>query len=68
MAVSITSGTPDFAPFTTARVVFPIFGVVFIVAAVGWGIHCHSRAMKYDAAFRAYQARRSQVAPEQFRG
>jgi len=67
MAVSITSGAPDFGPFAIARLVFPLFGVLFILAAVGWGIYCHSRAQKYDAAFRAYRTRRNQVAPEQFR-
>jgi hypothetical protein len=68
MAFSITSGAPDFGPFAIAQVVFPLFGVVFILAAIGWGVHCHSRAQKYDAGYRAYQARRSQVAPEQFQG
>lgn len=67
MAVSITSGAPDFGPFAIARLVFPLFGVVFIMAAVGRGIYCYSRAQKYDEAFRTYQTRRSQVAPEKFR-
>jgi hypothetical protein len=66
MAVAITSEAPDFGPFAIAQVIFPLFGMVFIVAAVGWGVHCYSRAQKYDAAFRAYRARRRQVAPEQF--
>jgi hypothetical protein len=63
MAVSITGGAPNEGPFVIGKVVFPLFGVVFIAAVVGWGIHCQSRAMKYDAAFRAYRDRRSQMAP-----
>jgi hypothetical protein len=68
MAIAITSGGPDFGPFATARAVFPLFGVVFIVAAIGWGVYCYTRAQKYDAAFRAYQARRRQVALEHPQG
>jgi hypothetical protein len=68
MAVAVTSAAPDFGPFAIVRVVFPLFGVVFVAAAIGWGVYCLSRARKYDAAFRLYQARRRQVAPESFQG
>jgi hypothetical protein len=68
MAIAITSGAPDFGPFAMAKTVFPLFGVVFIVAAIGWGVYCYTRAQKYDAAFRAYQARRRRMAPERPQG
>lgn len=67
MAVSITGSGPDFGPFAISKVVFPLFGVVFIAAAIGWGMYCHARAQKYEEALRAYQARRSKVTREQFR-
>ena len=64
MAASITSGAPGFGPFGLVQVVFPLFGVVCTVTAIGWGVRCYLRAQKYDAAFRAYQVRRNQVAGE----
>jgi hypothetical protein len=65
MAVSITSGGPDFGGFSVAKVFFPLFGVVFTVGAIVYGIHIYSRAQKYQAAFAAYKARRARVKPEQ---
>lgn len=64
MAVAMTSDAPDFGAFSVAKVFFPLFGVVFTVAAIGFGIHAHSRAQKYEAAFAAYKARRARVKPE----
>jgi hypothetical protein len=68
MAVSITSGAPDVGPFSIARVFFPLFGVLFILIAVGWGVYCVSRAHKYEAAYRAYQDRRAEVSGERDAG
>lgn len=67
MAFAITGGAPDFGPFGVAHVVFPLLGVVFIGAAVGFGVYCYSRAQKYQRAFAAYQARRRGVRPESSR-
>jgi hypothetical protein len=61
MAFSITSSGPDVGPFAIAKVIFPLFGVVFIVAAIGFGIYTYSRAQKYREAFQAYQERRARV-------
>jgi hypothetical protein len=61
MAIAITSRAPDVMPFAISKVVFPLFGVVFIAAAIGWGFYCFSRAKKYEQAFRAYQSRRDNV-------
>ncbi len=62
MAVSMMSGAPGDGAFGVAKVFFPLFGVVFIMVAVGWGVYCFLRAQKYDAAFRAYQDRRTRAA------
>jgi hypothetical protein len=61
IAFAITSSAPDFGPFAIARFVFPLFGVLFIVAAVGFGIYCYSRASRYQQAYEAYRARREAV-------
>ena len=65
-AVSITISAPDFGPFAVAKFAFPLFGIVFTLTAIGWGVRCYLRAQQYEAAFRAYQVRRGQASPEQF--
>lgn len=67
MAISITGSGPADGPFGVARVVFPLFGVVLIVGAIGYGIYCYSRAQEYEKALAAYQSRRRAIGPEQFR-
>jgi hypothetical protein len=62
MAVSIMSGAPTDGAFGAAKVFFPLFGVVFTLIAIGWGVYCYLRAQKYDAAFQAYQDRRGRAA------
>jgi hypothetical protein len=64
MAVAITGSAPDIGPLPIIKVVFPLFGVVFTLAAVGFGVYAYSRAQKYQEAFAAYQARRARVKPE----
>lgn len=66
MAISITSGGPNDGPFVIAKIIFPLAGIIGTVSTIRWGRDCQSQAQKYDAAFRAYQVRRSQIAPEQF--
>lgn len=34
MAIAITSGAPSHGPFAVAKIVFPLFGVLFILAAL----------------------------------
>jgi hypothetical protein len=65
MAFAITGGAPDHGPFPIAKVFFPLFGVVFTVAAIGYGLYTASRAEKYQAAFRAYQQRRARALGEE---
>lgn len=67
MAVSITSGAPDDGPFAIAKVIFPLFGVLFTGAAIGYGVYVASQAEAYNQVFAAYQARRAAVKPEDFR-
>jgi hypothetical protein len=64
MAAAITGSAPDVGPFSIAKVFFPLFGVVFTLAAIGFGIYTYSRAQKYQEAFAAYKARRARVKPE----
>jgi hypothetical protein len=58
-ASSFTAGFPDEGPFGGAKSFFPAFGILFIVAAVGFGLHCFYRANRYQRAYLAYQARRA---------
>jgi hypothetical protein len=58
MAFAITGSAPDAGPFPIVKVVFPLFGVLFTGAAIGYGIYCYNRAQQYQQAFQAYQARR----------
>lgn len=67
MAVTITGSAPDHGPFQVTKVVFPLFGIVFICAAIGYGIYCVNRAEAYNKAFARYQARRAAVKPEDYR-
>jgi len=64
MALAITGSAPDIGPFSVVKVIFPLFGVVFTVAAIGLGISSYARGQKYQEAFEAYKARRAQVKPE----
>ena len=67
MAFSITSGAPDFGPFSIAKVFFPLFGIVFTVGAMVYGLHLVNKATAYNKAFAAYQKRRAAVKAEDFR-
>jgi hypothetical protein len=64
MAIAITGSAPDVGLFAIARIVFPLFGVVFIVTAIGCGIYCGNRAKAYQKAFAAYQSRRRAIRAE----
>lgn len=61
MAFAITGGAPDVGPFPIAKIFFPLFGVVFTIAAIGYGLYAASKAQQYQAAFRAYQERRAKA-------
>src|SRR5262245_60186015 len=42
-AMSITSDAPDFGGFSMVKVLFPLFGVLFTLGAIGYGIYCMVR-------------------------
>ncbi|HEY1190083.1 MAG TPA: SHOCT domain-containing protein [Gemmata sp.] len=64
---AVTSGAPDFGGFGVARVLFPLFGVVFTVFGIGYGVQAANKATAYTQAHAAYQRRRSAVRPESYR-
>lgn len=64
MTFAMTSDMPDFGAFSTVRVVFPLFGVLFVGAAVAWGFYGYQSALKYQAAYRAYRGRRAALDDE----
>jgi hypothetical protein len=63
LALSIAGAAPhptsDFS--SLIRIFFPLFGIVFTVAAIGGGIYACIKAQKYQEAFAAYQERRARV-------
>jgi len=62
-AVIITSLAPIDGGFVIFKIVFPVFGVLFTVAAIAYGMHITSRATKYSQSFAAYKTRRAQLNP-----
>jgi hypothetical protein len=54
MAVAITRN----APMPLVGVIFPLFGVLFVVAAVAMGITGAQKAARFEEAQRRHQARR----------
>ena len=60
MAIAITGGAPDVGPFSVAKVIFPLFGILFTGAAIVFGVYCNVRAKKYQEAYEAYRQRRQQ--------
>jgi hypothetical protein len=64
LAVSITGGAPNAGPFSIAKVFFPLFGIVFTMAAIGYGMYVYSQAQKYQKAFEAFKERRARVKAE----
>jgi hypothetical protein len=68
MTVAITGSAPDVGPFAVVKVVFPLLGVVFILAAIAVGRYCYSRAQAYEKALAAYQVRRNALRSEHMAG
>ncbi len=64
LAVSLTSGGPNDGVFAIAKVIFPLFGVLFTVAGIAVGVNAYSKGQKYQEAYAAYTARRAQVKRE----
>ncbi len=61
MAFGITSGAPDGGGFSVIKVVFPLFGLIFIGIGVVSAVASFDKASRYQNAERRYQARRSEL-------
>jgi hypothetical protein len=61
MAIAITSGAPDFGPFAIARIVFPLFGLLFVAAGIASLIKGGSSARRYADAESQYRAQRADL-------
>src|SRR5438552_12934083 len=40
MAIAITGAAPDFGPLSVAKIIFPLFGVLFLLVGLGFGFYC----------------------------
>lgn len=47
---------------------FALFGIVFVVFAIGIGLYGHSKAKEYQAAHRRYRRKRASITPESVMG
>ena len=65
MAFSITSSAPDFPPFSIVKYLFPMFGVVFVVAGIVGSAHAYTKSTALAQAERQYRQRRSQLLRQQ---
>lgn len=59
MAFSITPSAPSFGPFAIAKFVFPLFGIVFVIAGIFSSLVAHQKARSYKRGELRYQSRRS---------
>lgn len=50
-----------FGPPPIIRILFPLFGVVFVVAGIGWSMYAYQKADQYEQAHRAYLDQRSRI-------
>jgi hypothetical protein len=60
-AVALTSAAPSFGPFAVAKIIFPLFGVVFTIGAISLGIKSASSASQFQEAQQRYQQRRAEL-------
>lgn len=65
MAIAITSSAPNFGPFAVAKVIFPLFGLVFIGGAVFAGIKGYRMSEKLEHAQQDYQRERQRLLNDQ---
>lgn len=65
MAIAITSSAPNFGPFAVAKVIFPLFGLVFIGAAIFAGVKGYRMSDSLERAERKYHQERQQFLDDQ---
>lgn len=61
MAFGITSSAPSFGPFGIVKIMFPAFGVLFIVFGIVVATRGSQKAKEYKIAQRAYLQRRQRL-------
>lgn len=61
MASTTTSMAPSIGPLAVAKVVFPLFGVVFIAAGIMFSILSYNKAGEYRRAQQRYRRRRAEI-------
>ena len=61
LAIGMTSAAPSFGPFAIARVVFPLFGIGFVIFGVFSSISAYQKAEQYEQARRRYLQRRREL-------
>lgn len=61
MAFGITSSAPDFGPFSVAKVMFPLFGVIFVLGGIGSSVWSFRKAGDFREAQRRYERRRQEL-------
>ena len=64
LAISITQSAPNVGPFAVAKVVFPLFGLVFIGFGVFNAISAYRLARSYRDSERNYWRRRDELTRE----
>lgn len=63
-AVAITSSAPDFGPFAVVKIVFPLFGLVFVGMAVFGSVKTYRMAKNLEHAQQDYQVERKRLLDE----
>ena len=63
VAANLTSNAPG-GGSGIVEVLFPLFGVLFTGAAIGYGLYAATTAQQYKRAYEAYKARRDAVRRE----
>ena len=61
MACAITGSAPAQGPFIIAKVIFPLFGIVFTVGAIMTGVKSSGSAAQFREAEQRYQQRRADL-------
>lgn len=61
MAIAITSTAPNFGPFAVAKVVFPLFGLVFVGAAIFGSVKAYRMSEQLEQAEQQYHEERQNL-------
>lgn len=64
LACAMMGSAPDVGPFGVAKVVFPLFGVLFVIGAVVTTLKGSDMAQQYRAREAAYRSRREAILRE----